>query len=402
MKQCTGLWIVAPITRAVDDKATKNPLGETFRRQLKFDGTYSAVTFICSKTDDISITEAIGSLELQGQMEEFDDEFMVWNREQREVKNKIKKLKGDKEDLTDASEEAEENLEKWEALKDKVEDGESVYSPTDSSNKRKRLAELDQNSSTSFDGSPLTTEQIDQEINDLRQVKKDARRQRGAIDAELKELNARSMEIEAKLDAIDAKKSATCIAGRNRYSKTAIQQDFAAGIREMDNENQEEENPDDFDPEDEVRDYQKVAESLPVFCVSSRAYQKLSGRMVKVSINNTSSSCHLSDTSRQDSDVPGFTSVEETEIPQLQAHCAKLTEAGRAAACRRFLNSVTQLCNSLAMWASDDATGKNQTDKDNHKEIVFLEAKLGRFAGRTYTSKVLWHNESVDTIRTAT
>ena len=50
MKQCTGLWIVSPINRAVDDKVAKNLLGSTFRRQLKYDGTYSAVTFICSKT----------------------------------------------------------------------------------------------------------------------------------------------------------------------------------------------------------------------------------------------------------------------------------------------------------------------------------------------------------------
>jgi len=42
MKQCTGLWIVAPITRAVDDKAAKDLLGESFKRQLKMDGGYSS------------------------------------------------------------------------------------------------------------------------------------------------------------------------------------------------------------------------------------------------------------------------------------------------------------------------------------------------------------------------
>ena len=42
MKQCTGLWIVAPITRAVDDKAAKNLLGETFKRQLKMDGGFNS------------------------------------------------------------------------------------------------------------------------------------------------------------------------------------------------------------------------------------------------------------------------------------------------------------------------------------------------------------------------
>ena len=31
MKQCTGLWIVAPITRAVDDKTAKSLLGDSFR-----------------------------------------------------------------------------------------------------------------------------------------------------------------------------------------------------------------------------------------------------------------------------------------------------------------------------------------------------------------------------------
>ncbi|KAG9237561.1 hypothetical protein BJ875DRAFT_481201 [Amylocarpus encephaloides] len=64
------LWIVAPIGRAVDDKAAKNLLGESFKRQLKFDGIYSRVTFICSKTDDISITEATESLDLEEDMTE--------------------------------------------------------------------------------------------------------------------------------------------------------------------------------------------------------------------------------------------------------------------------------------------------------------------------------------------
>ena len=31
IKQCNGLWIVAPITRAVDDKSAKNLLGDTFK-----------------------------------------------------------------------------------------------------------------------------------------------------------------------------------------------------------------------------------------------------------------------------------------------------------------------------------------------------------------------------------
>ena len=45
MKQCTGLWIVAPINRAVDDKAAKSLLGESFKRQLKMDGGFNSYEF---------------------------------------------------------------------------------------------------------------------------------------------------------------------------------------------------------------------------------------------------------------------------------------------------------------------------------------------------------------------
>lgn len=116
--------------------------------------------------------------------------------------------------------------------------------------------------------------------------------------------------------------SAICIEGRNEYSKGAIRQDFAAGIRELDQENAQEEDEDNFDPTAEIRDYEEVARSTPVFCCSSRAYQKMSGRL------------------QRDSTVPGFRSTDETEIPQLQQHCKKLTEGVRASNCRRFLTNL--------------------------------------------------------------
>lgn len=50
LTQCTALWIVSPINRAVDDKAAKQLLGSSFRQQLTMDGNYCNVTFVCSKT----------------------------------------------------------------------------------------------------------------------------------------------------------------------------------------------------------------------------------------------------------------------------------------------------------------------------------------------------------------
>lgn len=47
--------------------------------------------------------------------------------------------------------------------------------------------------------------------------------------------------LEEKKAEIEAAMSAICIAGRNDYSRGAIQRDFADGIRELDMENAQEE-----------------------------------------------------------------------------------------------------------------------------------------------------------------
>lgn len=90
-----------------------------------------------------------------------------------------------------------------------------------------------------------------------------------------------------------------------------------------------------FDPDVEIRDYEKIEQSLPVFCVSARAYQKLAGRLEKDSVQ-----------------IDGFTSLNDTEIPQLQEHARKMTEAGRKHTSQLFLNELNQLLNSMRLWAS--------------------------------------------------
>ena len=85
-----------------------------------------------------------------------------------------------------------------------------------------------------------------------------------------------------------------------------------------------------------MRDYDELARNLPVFCVSSRAFQKLAGRLEK-------------DTVQTD----GFTCLDDTEIPQLQEHAKRLTEAHRINTCRLFLNELNRLLNSMKLWAAD-------------------------------------------------
>ncbi|KAI7342216.1 hypothetical protein KC354_g16519 [Hortaea werneckii] len=319
MKQCTGLWILAPINRAVDDKAAKTLLGDTFKRQLKYDGTYNAVTFICSKTDDISRTEATDSLGIGKEMEELDEKLEQVSRQKRTLHKRLQEFETQKKDHADVSDQVDEQLEAFEDLLERAKEGETVYPPKQEAKKRKRDGKRsstsrkkrrshsissdsdanDQSSDPDFDDDsatdsndeaddadktdcePLTVDQIEAKLDEMRKLKKECRQNRQQIEQKVRDIRKQMAPLKAEEAAIDAKQSALCIAGRNAYSRDAIRYDFAAGIRELDQENAEEEDPEHFDPEEDLRDYDEVARNLPVFCVSSRAYQKLSGRLKK-------------------------------------------------------------------------------------------------------------------------
>jgi hypothetical protein len=139
MKSCTGLWIVAPINRAVDDKSAKSLLGDSFKRQLKYDGTYSAVTFICSKTDDIYITEAVESLHLGTEVGETWDAIEKLEKTTKKLMNRLQELKAEMSWGNENLEHLEGQCEQWEELGNQVSDGCTVYAPSpNASRKRKR------------------------------------------------------------------------------------------------------------------------------------------------------------------------------------------------------------------------------------------------------------------------
>lgn len=93
-----------------------------------------------------------------------------------------------------------------------------------------------------------------------------------------------------------------------------------------------------FDPSQLVRDYDEIADALPVFCVSARAFQMLSGKIPQ-----------------QDLQIDGFQSLEMTEIPALQSHARRLTESSREYRSRSFLNEVNELLNAINIFASNDS-----------------------------------------------
>ena len=347
-----------------------------------------SVTFICSKTDDISIMEAQESLGLDDEMTESWLQMEDLGKKQKALESELNELKDTRELLGATFNQADDDIEVWDGLRDSLEEGKTVFAPTSKPNGKKRKGRdakkprkkqrrdadsdddflNDDNSASEPDSDedvesaesrePLTEDQVNAKISELRSMKKEARRQRLEITNKMKEVEE---EIEKARDAeekIETNMAALCISGRNGYSKGAIQNDFAQGIRELDMEIAAEEDEENFNPDSDARDYDEVARSLPVFCVSSRGYQKLQGRL------------------RKDPKVPGFVTAEETEIPQLQAHCKQLTEAGRSANCKRFINNLSQLLNSLSLWASNDGTGANMTPEQRTREERFLQKGL--------------------------
>ncbi|KAJ8060176.1 hypothetical protein OCU04_010521 [Sclerotinia nivalis] len=390
MKQCTGLWICAPINRAVDDKAAKSLLGESFKRQLKYDRQFSRITFICSKTDDISVLEASDSLGLEDAMAEDYATIDQIDKQLDELNAKIADLKESIDVYSGVYNDADESLDIWDDLRRDIDAGEAVYAPkakpgnppkrkrSPSSNKSRKKMKISEDEDDDEDqedkevsddeteaeeedldkGDPLTIEDIEQKIDELKDIKKQARKEKVALELDIKDVKKQSKELDQKRTEIDTRMHAICIDGRNKYSKGAIQQDFATGIKELDMENTEEEDAENFNPDEDIRDYDAVARSLPVFCVSIRAYQQLNGRL------------------RKDAKIPGFRNVQETEIPQLQAHCKKLTEAGRSATCRRFLNALLQLVLSLSLWSNNDGTNINLSDSQKVAQASWLQKKL--------------------------
>ncbi|KAJ7179183.1 hypothetical protein C8R46DRAFT_1072781 [Mycena filopes] len=64
LKKANCVWVLAPIQRAVDDKIAKDLLGDAFRIQLMSSYDDKMITFIATKCDDISCSEAIRALGL--------------------------------------------------------------------------------------------------------------------------------------------------------------------------------------------------------------------------------------------------------------------------------------------------------------------------------------------------
>ena len=133
LQNCTALWVVAPIIRAVDDKSARHLLGEGFKRQLHRDGTLSRITFVCSKTDEIVLSEVRGVLKQNGdfakEIEPIDVAKASVEKDRAALLRAIKTLKDEIKDLDGKNRNATTEEKAYRELRKMAVKGGIVYPP---------------------------------------------------------------------------------------------------------------------------------------------------------------------------------------------------------------------------------------------------------------------------------
>ncbi|KAI0010153.1 hypothetical protein F4779DRAFT_578938 [Xylariaceae sp. FL0662B] len=381
IEKCDSVWVVAAITRAINDKAAKKLLGQSFKQQLQYDGNYSNVTFICSKTDDIVLCEAAESLGLTRQLKALhrkEKTLQEWESErQPQLDDEESRLRS----LSTLNRDLDQRLARWEKLETRHRKGETVSPPKEPSKKRKITTQrsrgnkklkmdvtgtyasandfwddLEKDMPNFTDDQPLDNDQIRLMIDHLRSKKNIAIEEIENLDNKIEAGSDDHAKVSDEYSNEYSSLLALCVRKRNEYSCRVMRKDFALGVKELDQENSQRENPEKFDPEHDVRDYNQVAQSLPVFCVSSRAYQ-----------------CHCGRLEKNEYADKGFPDLEATQMPQLIAHAKDLTIEGRLNTGKTFLNGLLQNLNSLYIWSSsfenevELSDAEKQANKDNIK-----------------------------------
>lgn len=394
LKEAKRIWILAEITRAVDNKTAKDLLGESFRRQLLMDGNYDdqCITFIAGKTDDVASSEIARALNLEA------------NEEYRELESRIAAIEKQLKGLEDEKKEVvrliqplgkriQELQRRQKALvegdgsvclqyppeaaiwgshageKDKKRKCEkrNTNKPGPSKVPRKNINEnvganmwttLDDDSegdASSDSGDELDTLHedaacsdidVDDEFSEIEDTfdQKTMKETLRKIEVELAQLRperdrlnerGQAMLLEGaslteKLAVEQKKKDVFCSLARNKDSKEKLKADFRAGLKCMDDMVEEQRDPTVFDPTQQLRDYQFV--DLPVFTCSSRDYMRLSGQL------------------KGDGEASCFSNKHDTEIPALQKWCHQLTLPARERAAKAFLHKLRNLAQNVKVY----------------------------------------------------
>ncbi|KAK0206486.1 Dynamin family-domain-containing protein [Desarmillaria ectypa] len=403
MKTCACIWILAPITRAVDDKTARDLLGDAFKMQLMSDYDDHAITFIASKCDDISCSEVIRALHLEDDddlvaiEDKIDDntsESKDWAKKKGTAEKQIKEVKAAIKSLRQYVGEYEVHLK---AIKDgkifvprlsskqKITAGKkrkNARGGKKGSPKRHRSAEDESSSSNSDDSEPdsdsdsdsgsdsgndpssdeedsdnntlnseddgepqeqETEESLKAKIKETKSSIKEARTLKSELQKEKKVANDGLATLKKNLAKLQKEKNAFCSLKRSEFSRDVLKEDFRVGLKDLDDAAAEERDPDNFNPSVNIRDYDAI--DLPVFTCSSRDYVRLTKQV------------------EGDGDPACFSNVEDTGIPALQEWCHALTLSSRERSARNFLAHLQTFSVSIQTYMNG-ISGVTATDRE--------------------------------------
>ncbi|KAL0930832.1 Nuclear GTPase SLIP-GC 4 [Colletotrichum truncatum] len=389
VKECSRLWIVAPITRAVDDKTAKTLLGDNFKQQLKYDSSYTNITFICTKADDISIDEAAFSLGIEDFIAHEQQQSSAMKLDIDVKKQELKSLETEKKSLHIRQKMVSSEFKTWRGLHLQTSNGTVAYAPFASPSKRKRqTATLEKqsdgaanvkkeplSSETEEDSSdsdmnaddldepeclskPLTAEETLAKVDELKALKKTIKNERNNIGKQISQLKASIKKLNINLATTKTSMYQECIRGRNIYSRAAIKQDFAFGMKEFDDEILADSQEDTQQLQADQPDYNKIGQDLPVFCISSRGYQQLRGRMKK------------------DRRVAGFVSLDDTEIPALREHTLELANRIQVRHFKHHMSEISRLLGMMDLFIAGDMASTALSSQEKEAETQYLQKSL--------------------------
>ncbi|KAB5558061.1 hypothetical protein GE09DRAFT_1221199 [Coniochaeta sp. 2T2.1] len=363
-------------------------MGESFKRQLQMDGGISNVTIIYTKTDDITVTEI--AKDLNGDWkQEVDAIYARTEKVERLIQEKINDIAQLKTDIEVAElaraqkgkliQEATRRIHgvRVSPRKRRLDDGaipeakrkspaiDADIKPSPDVDVKSSFPTpvsdpetIDADGASSQRALELVIETIQQDSDKLKETCDDKKKRHATLEKERKELKTELNNLRTRLKK-------TCIQFRNNFSRTTARQQFVRGIKELDDEVAQEQDEDNFDPSQDQRDYGELARQLQVFCISSRAYLKLSGKL------------------KQDEVVSGFDNLDDTEVPLLQQRARGLADSIRASACRAFLNDMAQILRSLQLRIATNEDplklAANQKRKENKVLTKNLDALTEEF-----------------------
>ena len=321
IEECDWICVLSDIVRAVDSQFANGVL-----QQREADGVSDKTFIVCSKADTLPAED---DTEIRALRKEHHQLWATRDCGEETIRSESRKKEAVEDQRTHVKTKIRRNQEDlciWEGLQDKQQRGKLAFSPASS---RKRLAKeipspckrqqvenvlggVDRSSRHSPTGAnsdsgsdselepldemlaktPLTAAQVSAKILELQSTGEELRCENTKLDGEIKRLRKVVKEAEASKNRSQAEIDLLCLLRRNDFCKSEIK----------------------------IRRGQ-----FPVFCVSSTAYQSFRGR----SGHRTS--------------FPSFSTVEDTEIPALQAFVQDLAAKRRIEKWRGWLRHTSDV-----------------------------------------------------------